>query len=356
MKRRRRGALRRAGTGLDLRTFAEGMRFPGIDPRQWISYGTVEGQTKDDEDPEVVFDPDYGPLVKVMLQPSMIPVVCRVGSQTAGNGEGEYFPFVAGDEVLVAIPEGDEIADCVILCRMNNAIDKFPMESVAGQDPTTNAFAFKRTRTAYVQEAAGPYLIRSATTGAAIGIDDKGGATVLNGDSSGLQISSDVIGFSTKDGSAMLQLDLTGHHIVLRMDDALLTLASSSGTPEESMLTVPGSLAINTGGNPANEHVCTTEAVVNIVANMIMALGVVIGTTGAVPITGTAFATATAIPLAYTAYAAGITAACTGPTSVLPAPVLAAILAGFATQGTKPIGFPTGQSEPGLGCSSLFAG
>ena len=353
MKRKRRGALQRAGNGLDLRTFAEGMRFPGIDPRQWISYGLVEGQTKDDEDPEVVFDPDYGPLVKVMLQPSMTPVVCRVSSMTAGNGEGEYHPFIAGDEVLVAIPEGDEMADCVIIGRMNNAIDKFPMESVAGQDPTTNTFGFKRTRTAYIQEAAGPYLIRSAVTGAAIGIDEKGSATLLNGDSSGIQISSDVIGMSTKDGSAIIQLDLTNKHIVLRMDDALLTLSSSSASPETNMLSVPGAFAINTSGNPANEHVVTSEAVVNIVANMVMALGAAIAISNPGPLTGAALGTATAIPLSYTAYALGITAASIG---AIPAPVLAAILAGFAAMTPKPLGFPTGQAKPGLGCPGFCAG
>ncbi len=61
--------------------------------------------------------------------------------------------------MILAIPEGNERAGCVILGRLCNGIDKFPMKSIAGQDPTTNTFAFSRRRTPKVEEVNGPWLI-----------------------------------------------------------------------------------------------------------------------------------------------------------------------------------------------------
>jgi hypothetical protein len=347
---RRKGSRPRMGMGMDVRTFAEGMRYPGIDPRQWISYGIVEGKSEDDSTAEVTFDDEYGPLVKVVLQPSMTPVVCRVASQIAGNGEGTYHPFIEGDEVLVAIPEGDETSDCCIIGKLNNSFDKFPSSSIAGQDPSKNGIGFMRTRTPYIVEANGPYLIRSAVTGAMIGIDDGGTATILNGDSSGFQISSDVIGMSNSDGTAMIQLDLTGKHINLRMEDAVLSLSATGANSEVNMISVPGSLVINTTGNAANEHVATTESVVNIIYQIMLALGAVITATGATPLTGTSLGAILIVPATQ---ALGITAAASTPLN--PA-LLAAIMGAFAVMPPKLPTFPAGQTLPGIGCPGLFAG
>src|SRR5690606_24717279 len=127
----------------------------------------------------VVFDEEEGePLVRVLLEPTKVPVTCRVGSMCAGNGEGEWSPFVEGDEVMVLIPEGDERSGCVIICRLNNSIDRFPMDSVAGQDPTTNSFAFQRRRTPFIQEFAGPLFLRTALSEAFISIDSAGAVTI----------------------------------------------------------------------------------------------------------------------------------------------------------------------------------
>ncbi|HOA00808.1 MAG TPA: hypothetical protein PKI27_00720 [Dermatophilaceae bacterium] len=348
---RRPGALPRLN--LDLRTFAEGLRFPGIDPRQWISYGLVEGQTQDDTEPEVVFDEQYGPLVKVMLQPSMVPVYCRTAGSVAGNGEGEFHPYVKGDEVLVAIPEGAETADCCIIGRLNNAIDKFPMDSIAGQDPTTNTFGFRRCRTPVVHEYAGPYTIRSALTGALIGIDSKGAVTLLNGDSSGFQIGSDVIGISTKDGSALIQLNFTDKCISLRLDDAVLNLSATGGVGNNT-LSVPDALNIITSGNAATEHAATTESVVNLVAHMLMQLGIAIDTANPGPLTGAALASLMALPLADAAYALAVPIAQSTPMTDTLTASMAAIATAFGACLPKVSSFP--QTSPGIGCPGLIIG
>src|ERR1019366_2087115 len=123
-----------------------------IDTRQWVSYGTVSPETPDAK--STTFTKEYGPLVNVKLHPTGIPVVCRVAHEVAGNGEGEWFPFIEGDEVIVLIPEGDETAGCVIMGRLNQEIDFWPT-IVAGQDPRLNNFAFRRMRTPYIFETAG---------------------------------------------------------------------------------------------------------------------------------------------------------------------------------------------------------
>lgn len=139
---------------IDSATAAAAYARPGQDTRSWVSFGLVHHQ-----DPKqiVTFDEEYGcPLVCVTLQPSGSNVHCRVSSMVAGNGEGEWHPFVEGDEVLVVLPEGHESAGPVIIGRLNNSLDKFPMDSVAGQDPTTNVFAFRRRRTPFIEEFLGP--------------------------------------------------------------------------------------------------------------------------------------------------------------------------------------------------------
>ena len=344
---RHKGARRTAGIGMDLRAVAEGMRHPGADPRQWISFGLVDGQTEDDPDPEVTFDDEYGqPLVKVTLQPSMTPVHCRVASSCAGNGEGEYSPFVKGDEVIVAVPEGDERAGATIIGRLNNAIDKFPMDSVAGQDPTTNTFAFRRCRTARVDEYAGPYTMRSALTGAVMGFDSKGTVTLLNGDSTGMQIGSDVVGFSTKDGSALLQLALADKFIALRNGDAVLTLAAT-GSSAYSTISCGDALSIVTSSNAAAEHVLTTEAFINLFVNLM----IIVGAAAMPPFTFVPPPPAPASPI-YAAIAGVLSAATATPQD---ATVAAALVSAFLAQPQKPPA-PAGQLMPGIGCAGLLAG
>lgn len=283
----KRGAFpqgRRAARPIDQATAAQTVRSPGIDPRQWISVGLVTAGNENDE--IVIFDESEGqPLVRVLLEPSKIPVVARVGGQVAGNGEGDWHPFVEGDEVLVAIPEGNERAGCVILCRLPNGIDKFPMDSVAGQDPTTNTFAFSRRRTPRVEEFNGPIVFRSAMSGALISLDTSGVFTVRTGDRAVLQMSPDVIGFQGPSDESnppelLLQLNVTDRHFSVTVGDAIFNLSASNATPApNNQLKVSDDLKISTNGNDTREHVLTLENFVNMMQTMLPVINPLVFTT-----------------------------------------------------------------------------
>jgi hypothetical protein len=340
---------------MDQRTIAEAFVFPGSDPRQWVSYGTV-----DDDDP-VTFDPDYGPLVAVTLQPSNKSVHCRVAMPFAGNGEGEYHPFVAGDEVIVLIPEGDERADCAIVGRFTNSIDKFPLESVGGQDPTKNNFGFRRYRTPFVEEAAGPWMIRQATTGALLSIDKNGSLTFRDGAKDVLQMSADVFGFQSADSKFLMQLDLTGGRLTLQVDDALLTMTSSHASPQQSAIAVPGMFKLSAKANPAGEHVLTTEALGNVLAALMTTISTLFTAAIAPLVTpapgaplGALISAPLAIALLPTTVAAAMTTAAAAPLN--PA-IAAAIFAAFSAGAQKPPPVPgSGQLLPGIGSPGFLTG
>lgn len=341
---------------LDMRSMAEGLSYPGVDPRTWGSYGTVDA-----EDP-VVFDEQYGPLVNVTLQPSKTQVRCRVGMHVAGNGEAEYFPFVAGDEVYVLLPEGSERGDCVIVCRLNNEIDKFPAESIAGQDPTTNTFGFRRMRTAYVQEVAGPVVLRQATTEALLSFDTKGSVTLKDGNKAALQMSADAFGYQSGDAKYLLQLDLSGSRFTLQVDDAILTLAGSAASPQKNALSVPGALSLVTLGNPAAEHVVTTEAVFSILDQWQTAFLALWSTAWAAintPAVGAPLGPVltTALAAVFGAPAALAATATTAAVAPLNPAIGAAVFGAFASAAAKQPGTPgLGQGTPGIGCPGLLAG
>jgi len=260
----------------DFGAMAEAMRGAGNDTRQWISYGTVEAAQKvgvETVEP-VEFDTDgMGPLVNVRLQPSNKPVRCRVAASIAGNGEGSYHPFVTGDEVIVAIPGGDERSGCVIFGRLSNTIDKFPTDSIAGQDPTKNTFGFERRRTPFLQEYGSSYMLRVAGCGAFFLISaDTGTITLRDGSKGALQMGPDIFGYmegtrqvggdSTPTPTALFQLDLTGRRVTLQMDDARLMLNSSSSDQQQgnAFLNVPAELTVSLGTNAPQETVLTLEA------------------------------------------------------------------------------------------------
>lgn len=332
--------MRRGGVP-DVRTMAEAFSYAGIDPRVWFSFGTV-----DDEDP-VAFDDDFGPIVGVTLQPSREQCVCRVAGFIAGKGEGQYMPFAAGDEVAVALPGGTSRAGGLIVGRMNNAIDAFPMDSVAGRDPKRNDFAFARHRTPYVHEAAGSYLVREAVSGAFVSLADGGTITLRDGQRAALQLSPDALTYQSGDGAHLLQLDVTAGRLTIKTGDAILTLSSSSASPEVNSIAVPGALSLSALGAPAIEHVATVESVVNLIVNVLAQIAIQIPG----PVVGAALGA-----LVPTVTTAALAAAATAPQ--LP-PVALAIVAALTAQGAlgKPPGVPAqGQMKPGVGCAGLLAG
>jgi hypothetical protein len=253
------------GGALDVAALRDLFRGPGMDTRQWVSYGIVDADSPDAH--SVRFNDDNGQalpegvLVGVTLQPSGIAVTCRVSSLNAGSGEGEYSPYGAGDEVLVAIPEGNERAGCVIIGRLSNAHDIFP-QAVAGQDVTNNDTTFRRMKTPYVLETGASYMVRSALTGASFSIDPTGAVILNDGEGAMLALNQSVISLQDKTGAVMLQMDPDALTTTLQADTTSLQLAAGA-----SAFLSSGTLNIGTGGLPGAGHAITLEQVINLFVN-----------------------------------------------------------------------------------------
>jgi hypothetical protein len=244
----------------DTRTAGAAMAAPGMDTRQWCSFGTVDRETADQK--SVTFTTAYGPLVNVTLHPSAVPVVCRVLHEVAGNGEGEWFPFVGGDEVEVLINEGSENAGCVIVGRLNQEIDQWP-QKVAGQDATKNNFAFRRLRTPYILETASSYLVRNATTGAFFGISQTGAIVFSNADKAFFTLSPNLIGMQNGDADVLLQIDVDHKQVVLEAAGTKMVLDKDA-----SHFLSSGTLSIGTSGKQPGEHATTIEAVLRVLEQL----------------------------------------------------------------------------------------
>ena len=305
---------------------------PGADTRQWTSIGIVDADTPQQR--SVTFTTEYGPLVNVTLQPSGVPVVCRVAHEVAGNGEGEWFPFLAGDEVVVIIPEGAEDAGCVIVGRLNQEIDAWP-STVAGQDATTNTFGFRRLRTPYVIETAASYVIRDATTGAFISIKD-GALTLGNSDNAFMALSASIIGFQNGTADVLMHIDVEASQVVVEAKGTKFVVDGMT-----SSFYTTGTLALGTSGNVAAEHATSIEAMANLVAGLLSVLGVA---AAGGPVALAAFLAAFTTPAAAQAQAAAILPLIAAlPLS--PA-ITAAIAAAMATP--KVPGTIVGVGAPGL--------
>lgn len=255
---------------MDPLDFREHIAGPNADTRQWCSYGVVDDDQEDQK--SVEFDPDHGPLVAVTLQPSGLPVLCRVSGTVAGNGEAEWFPFVSGDEVVVLVPEGDERAGCIIVGRCNGQIDRFPT-TVAGQDVTKNAVAFRRVRCPYVFETADSYLVRGATAGNFLLLEKGGNATLADGFKDFLHVGADFVGLqaSDADGAPTLLLQLN-------KNDGVATLEATGGGKLAQGVDGLASwyttqtLSLGAGGMVACEHAATVEGMANVLAGILVGL------------------------------------------------------------------------------------
>lgn len=250
---------------IDLQT----LRSLTADQRQWISYGTICKKSEDGQE-SVEFDTEYGQVfVHVSLQPSGVEVRARVASHVAGNGEGSYFPFIEGDEVIVVVPEGNERSGCCVIGRLNNSVDKFPT-LISGNEVKDNKIAFVRTRTPYVVETAASYVIRHATTGAAIGIDSTGGLIINGGDKAFLAIKPDLIGLQNGDGDCLIQIGVAEKYIAIEAQGTKLRLMPDG----ISTLLTPGIFGIGTAGSSPVGHACTIEQVVSLLNTLFLQIGI----------------------------------------------------------------------------------
>jgi len=343
----------------DHASMAAAFERPGIDTRMWVSMAVVDVPTDGQGDAQTVeFDADDGQLyINVTLKPTDVPLRARLGMQTAGAGEAVYFPFVGGEEVLVAIPDGDLRSGAVIICRLNNGFDPFPFDSVGGADPKQNAVAMLRTRTAFTIESGASLQLRSATAGALMVLGSDGSVTLRDAEANVLQLSPDVFGFQNGAGDVVQQLDLNALRYSLQIGQAALTLSGDAGGQfPQSMVQVPSSLCLASGGlsiNTAAEHVATTEAVMNVLGQLATLLSLPPVNVTPIPTAGALAALLLAqLPLA-------IQAASVAPQ--LP-PIGAALAAAFANPAMAAAKLPESstalgyQSFPGIGCSGLLAG
>lgn len=341
----------------DHASMADAFRGPGMDTRTWLSYAIVDVPGEGEgESTTVEFDEDDGQLyVNVQLKPSDVPLRCRVGMLSAGSGETFYFPFCGGEEVLVAVPEGNLMGGGVVLCRFNNAYDGFPFDSVGGADPKTNSAAIWRVRTALTIESGASIQIRSAAAGAMLLLSAVGNVTLRDGKANVFQMSPDVFGYQNDAGDVVMQLDLNDQRYSLAIGQVTMTLTGkSSASNPQSLLQVPSTLAVGTVGLSvitAVEHVATTESIMNILGQLATLL---VALPPGPPLNNTALGALllAQIPLA-------ITAASTAPQ--LP-PIGAALAAAFlnpAMPSTKAIPAsvaPGYQQFPGIGCAGFLAG
>jgi hypothetical protein len=321
----------------DRTTVRAALAGPGMDTRAWVGFGLVAAET--DQQKSVYFQDDNGgalpfPVVLVQLMPSRQTVPCRVASSIAGTGEGEWTPFVAGDEVIVAIVDGDERSGCTIIGRLNQSLDTFP-SLVAGMDPTQNSIAFRRLRTPFVFETQNAWMVHNATTNSFLGIDQTGQVTAANGDQHALHVGHDFCGILLGDNSATVQLlpaDSTFNSRAFLQANALQLMLDDTAA---SLLT-PGTVTFTTsGGGYQNGHAITTEQAVALIFGVLTAVGTVIPG----PLVGAAFSAAvtgflsTGIPLASVATIA---------------PFEALLAAAFASFLPDPTGLKPGIGTPGF--------
>lgn len=310
-------------TTMDSSTMTDLFSAPGTDTRQWLSYGIVcpdteSGRSVRFKDANGAPLPQ-GVLVEVKLQPSGNVVPCRVGSQAAGSGEGEYSPFGPGDEVLVALPGGSERGGCVIVCRLSNGLDTFPT-AVAGMDVTNNNVTFKRLRTSFILETAASYMVRSALTGASFSIDPTGNFLANDGSGNILTLSHAVLALQDSTGAAGIQVDPENLTVGIAAEGTSFLFKDAVSTFQST-----GTLGIGTSGVGPLGHAVTAEQVIAWLSGLLTVIGPMLTPPIITPIP-------TIIdPLVLAAATAAMTA--TAATYPLTSAAFAGLLAGSSTPG-----------------------
>lgn len=134
-------------SALDIRRFGQAIKQAGIDPRHWVSYGTV-GTVDDDGDIDftdvrAVYIGPQGVECDVILEPLNIHV-CAVYAGIAGGRETSFFaPIKPGDRVLVTLPDGDPTVPPVIVAVLHSAADRMPIAN--GKPIFQNNLVFLQT-------------------------------------------------------------------------------------------------------------------------------------------------------------------------------------------------------------------
>lgn len=125
---------------LDMQRMAAAMAGPGMDPRLWVTYGTVStGEitsgpdddilTFDVTDQQAVAIGPSGVSVDVVLEPSMQLVTCHYAGMQGGKDCVVMAPIFAGDRVIVVLPNGSlgGSGPPVIVAVLNNDAEPLPL-------------------------------------------------------------------------------------------------------------------------------------------------------------------------------------------------------------------------------------
>jgi hypothetical protein len=115
---------------LDRQRLAEAIKSAGIDPRHWVSYGTVATTDGSEQvnytDPLAVLIGPMGVEVDVVLEPCGIPITCHYAGIQGGSSATIVAPVHPGDQVLVVLPDGDLMGPPVITCVLHSMSEKVP--------------------------------------------------------------------------------------------------------------------------------------------------------------------------------------------------------------------------------------
>lgn len=243
-----------------------------------MSYGTVDKQISDEDRP-VEFSKEYGPIVNVTLQPSGVGVRARVAGFIAGAGESSWYPFQAGDEVVVLLADG-ETTSAIIVGRLNQEIDSFP-EIVSGNKTDTNTFGFWRLVAPFVIEFKSSFQIFNPVHSAALVMESGGNVTLRDGLLSFLHLGADFIGLQNNDGSLQLQMNIEAGSIRLaHNNDPGKPSAIFDISGEASQFATGGTLSLSTAGNIAQFHGISAESVMAILMAYNQAIAAAIGALG----------------------------------------------------------------------------
>jgi hypothetical protein len=172
--------------------------------------------------------------------------------------EASWNPFGAGDEVLVVMPGGSLLAPPVIVGRLNNELDGFP-EKVAGKETNQNNLGFTRSRIPFIFETSSLWMVRSALTGAMLGIDELGNLTIRDGEGSALQFGPSGFAMQDKEGTGQIALNTVEGFASMWIRNTLIKM---DGT--EMNIAASGNVAISSAGNVPVLHAITLEQLINV--------------------------------------------------------------------------------------------
>ena len=196
--------IQRARRTVDISKLSSAVSRPGIDPRCWVTLAQVT---------DVGFDAAEGFFVDVEFLPTGEQQCCLLGSHYAGENYGQAALPQVDDVVVVVVPNGDQSAGPVVICKLWNAADPPPADGSSGTDPTDDYLLRIR--------AGRNYTLRASGAGGVSVITEGEGDVVIAADGSG----------KVKLGTSALQPAVLGNTLYAWMETVaqrLLTLEANA--------------------------------------------------------------------------------------------------------------------------------